>query len=476
VNFAEYCKWQMIFNAISNKSEASSMINSSSDVTNEFSEIGSGRPTTFSTLLPAAPVLVIFIGVVASIFLLAKHIPSGLALSLVSGGLIISATVIAISVAQFQQIRKLESSKLSLAVKVDESQVKVDMLVSESTELNQMMEQVSLHFTELFRRIPAPCFCFTSEGRFQEWNRAFEELTSLPANNILDSPLWKLITIEGNPANVQSVVAAVFSGESFEGMELETPCVDGSARTLLCNMFPLRGEGGKVTAAICAGINITDRISLERRLIANVNKLNMAQSALERKHSELIEANVKLEALAMSDSLTGLKNHRALQDRLKTEFKRSARYGSPVSIALVDVDKFKKYNDSFGHLAGDEVLRQVGRILASCTRDTDFVGRYGGEEFVVVMTHTDYIGALEAGERLRLAIEQAPWEQMRVTVSIGASTMRSEMSHFSELFAEADLALYYSKQHGRNQVFHANDLPDVSEFRTSEVRSTIVIS
>jgi diguanylate cyclase (GGDEF)-like protein len=147
-----------------------------------------------------------------------------------------------------------------------------------------------------------------------------------------------------------------------------------------------------------------------------------------------------------------------------------------MSVLLIDVDKFKKYNDSYGHLAGDEVLKEVARVLQGSTRDTDFVGRYGGEEFVVVMTQTSYLGALEAGERLRLAIEQAPWEQVSVTVSVGVSTIRMDMTHFSDLIADADLALYFSKQHGRNQVFHAKDLPESAAERERTVKSTMIVN
>jgi diguanylate cyclase (GGDEF)-like protein/PAS domain S-box-containing protein len=321
------------------------------------------------------------------------------------------------------------------------------------------MEQLSIHFNELFRRIPAPCFCFDSDGKFKEWNHAFENHTLIDPGMIINESVSNIVTVDADPAKMETLISAVFAGETFEGIELQTAFVGGSDKTLLCNMFPLRGEGGSVTAAICAGIDITERIRLEQRMLSHVEMLSAAQLKLEEQQCELIAANEQLEMLAMCDSLTGLKNHRALQERLTAEYKRSVRYGSPVSVVLLDVDRFKNYNDSYGHLAGDTVLRGVADLLTVSMRDTDFVARYGGEEFVIVLPHTDYLGALEAAERLRASIEAAPWEMTRVTVSIGVATLSPNMGRPSDLIARADIALYYCKQHGRNQVIHSQDLP-----------------
>jgi diguanylate cyclase (GGDEF)-like protein/PAS domain S-box-containing protein len=345
----------------------------------------------------------------------------------------------------------------------------VSRLTTEAEDTNQIMEQVSLHFDELFRKIPAPCFCYDADGRFKEWNRAFENLTLLEPSKIINEPVTTFVSINAEPTKMQSVIAEVFKGETFESIEIQALCASGATKTLLCNTFPLRGEGGKVTAAICAGIDISERIRLEQRMLTHVELLSNTQTQLEEQHAELVAANAKLETMAMCDSLTGLKNHRSLQERLASEFKRSLRYGSLVSIILMDVDRFKKYNDSYGHLAGDAVLRDVASVLSSSMRDTDFVARYGGEEFVAILPHTDYMGALEAAERLRVAIEQFPWELIRVTVSIGISTMKSTMSHHSELIASADRALYYCKQHGRNQVIHAQDLPSNNKLKPRSV-------
>jgi diguanylate cyclase (GGDEF)-like protein/PAS domain S-box-containing protein len=344
-----------------------------------------------------------------------------------------------------------------------ESHQIIENLTLESTELNALMQQVSIHFNEFFQKIPAPCFCFDSDARIKEWNRAFENLTLIDSNGILDQSVSKIVRVDADPYKMNNVVAAVYTGETFEGIELHVLSAGGPDKIILCNIFPLRGEEGIVTAAICAGIDITERIHMERRMLNHVEMLSAAQMQLEEQHSELVAANEKLEMLAMSDSLTGLKNHRALQERLQAEFKRSVRYSLPISVLLIDVDLFKSYNDTYGHLAGDTVLRIVANLLTSSMRDTDFVARYGGEEFVVILPHTAYKGALEAAERVRTAVERATYEFCCVTVSIGISTLVPNMECASDLIASADLALYYCKQHGRNQVIHSQELPRKSE-------------
>jgi diguanylate cyclase (GGDEF)-like protein/PAS domain S-box-containing protein len=368
-------------------------------------------------------------------------------------------TVAIIFCAYWMHRRHVAEGIVSLRVTLQESEQSVSRFAKEAVETNQMMEQVSMHFDELFQRIPAPCFCYDSDGRFKEWNRSFENLTLLEPRKIINEPVSQFVFIDADAAKMDSMMSAVFHGETFEGVELQTLSAAGGCKTLLCNMFPLRGDGGAVTAAICAGIDISERIRLELHMLQHVEMLSVAQSKLEQKQTELVLVNTKLEMLAMSDSLTGVSNHRALQERLSAEFKRSMRYGSALSLLLVDVDRFKNFNDSYGHLAGDSVLREVASILSGSMRDSDFVARYGGEEFIVLLPHADYLGALEAAERLRVAIEQAPWELIRVTASIGVATLKSDKVHYSDLIAQADMALYYCKQHGRNQVMHIQDLP-----------------
>lgn len=189
------------------------------------------------------------------------------------------------------------------------------------------------------------------------------------------------------------------------------------------------------------------------------SELEAMQAELEAQNEQLIEtqdslneANAKLEELATTDGLTGLKNRRALQERMEVDWGRALRYDSPLSLIILDVDKFKSYNDTYGHPAGDEVLRSVGQILADHARETDFVARYGGEEFVVV-AGADVEGAVSLAERFRTAIEEAEWPLRPVTASFGVAThARPGARTAAELLSMADSALYRSKQGGRNRV------------------------
>ena len=186
--------------------------------------------------------------------------------------------------------------------------------------------------------------------------------------------------------------------------------------------------------------------------------LDARQTELETKQMELLDANAQLELLATTDGLTGLKNRRTFDLRLEEEFLRARRYGAPLSLLLLDVDKFKQYNDSFGHPAGDEVLKGVAKILGDGVRVTDIASRYGGEEFALILTSTEAPGAIILAERLRERIEGKEWPNRVVTASIGVSTFRTEMRVRVEMTAAADAALYAAKEAGRNRVIHVKDM------------------
>ena len=181
---------------------------------------------------------------------------------------------------------------------------------------------------------------------------------------------------------------------------------------------------------------------------------------LRRLQIELEEANARLEVLAVTDGLTGLKNRRAFQEKLQEEVARVARYSAPLSLLLLDIDHFKQFNDTFGHPAGDGVLRDVSRILEENSRSTDFVARYGGEEFVLLLPNTDRQGSLVLAENVRKAVERSDWRDRPISVSIGVATLAAANGDGMVLVKEADVALYRSKENGRNCVHHADPFHD----------------
>jgi len=188
----------------------------------------------------------------------------------------------------------------------------------------------------------------------------------------------------------------------------------------------------------------------ERKLAEK--RLEEYSIVLEFQKCELEKANTELETLATTDGLTGLKNHRAFQERLSEEVTRSQRYGTPLSMIMLDVDRFKQYNDTFGHPAGDKVLKSVARILQNCARSTDLAARYGGEEFVILLPETDIEGASIFAERLRLSIESHSWPIRKITASCGAAAFRPNEESGAEMISRADKMLYRSKSAGRNRV------------------------
>ena len=172
---------------------------------------------------------------------------------------------------------------------------------------------------------------------------------------------------------------------------------------------------------------------------------------------ELVESNKRLEMLSITDGLTQLYNHRYFQDELARAFEESQRYGRPLSLAIVDLDFFKKVNDTYGHAVGDEVLKQVSMLFRDSIRSTDLAARYGGEEFAVMMPETELADALVFAEKIRSQVEATQVNtqagSIATTVSIGVSTVPHTRIHAAkELVVAADKALYRAKKNGRNQV------------------------
>jgi len=170
----------------------------------------------------------------------------------------------------------------------------------------------------------------------------------------------------------------------------------------------------------------------------------------------LVLDNTKLFKLAITDGLTGLNLVRHFKNRLNEEIKRARRYGKIFSILFFDIDHFKKFNDTYGHQIGDEVLKQVATIFRGNLReDIDMAARYGGEEMIALLPETDARGGLVVAERLRQAIEAHEFtghtSPLKVTISIGLAEYPLHSNEALELIRKADTALYECKKKGRNQ-------------------------
>jgi two-component system chemotaxis family response regulator WspR len=212
---------------------------------------------------------------------------------------------------------------------------------------------------------------------------------------------------------------------------------------------------------------LVDKAALEAERVDLLAKVQASEARLqklvEERTRELELANQKLEAsnkalkkLVVRDGLTGVHNHRYLQEYLQIEVARSSRYKREFGLLFIDIDDFKRINDEHGHKAGDEVLVRVAEQLQAANRkmrESDFAARYGGEEFVVILPETDVKGAQIKAERIRAAVAQLAFDGVgRVTVSIGVAAYPLHGADPKALLEAADKALYRAKRAGKNQV------------------------
>jgi diguanylate cyclase (GGDEF)-like protein/putative nucleotidyltransferase with HDIG domain len=209
-------------------------------------------------------------------------------------------------------------------------------------------------------------------------------------------------------------------------------------------------------------VGLLDEIWKQRNELANAEELKHLHQELQSKHEALNEANARLAALATTDPLTGLPNHRTVMNRLEEEISRSQRSQETCAVLFIDLDHFKQINDTWGHRAGDAVLCETGRRLSKALRLEDFVGRYGGEEFAIILTDVSQDEARQVAGRLQhvLADEPFDWEaddpslstSISITGSIGVALMRMDGNTCETLIEAADAAMYYAKRTGRNRV------------------------
>jgi diguanylate cyclase (GGDEF)-like protein len=231
-------------------------------------------------------------------------------------------------------------------------------------------------------------------------------------------------------------------------------------------------------AWIVAVMSVAGAVSAMRRIVRPLEELSRAAKRLadkdytargpvagDREIAELgavfnemaaeIEANVNATIQrALTDELSGLPNFRHFSERLKDEIDRAGRYPDRFGLVVVDIDHFKKYNDSFGHQAGNEALQAVSAAIRRSLRTVDFPARYGGEEFVAILPKVDEEGMRVIGERVRQAVEALPPIEGRraITISIGGAIFPEDGTTSAELFTAADTRLYEAKEGGRNRV------------------------
>lgn len=315
------------------------------------------------------------------------------------------------------------------------------------TGLSSPMGDPDFNFAvSLMQYLVVPTFVLDPQGNVIIWNRACERLTGLRADEVLGTNQhWKGFYDHSRPCLADLVVHGRMddintlydahddpAGRAF-GVHAENWCVMprlGNRLYLAIDVGPIHNAQGELVAVV--------------ETLRDMTSEKLAIDELKR--------------MATSDGLTGLVNRRGFDSILRTELASARREKSPLSLVMVDVDHFKPYNDTYGHQAGDECLRQIGAVLSrSAVRPADVVARYGGEEFVLILPTTPPSGAKEVAARVQANLEQlhlrhtaAPLGQ--VTLSMGLTSMPpgGDLSAVG-LLAQADAALYQAKHAGRNR-------------------------
>ena len=279
-----------------------------------------------------------------------------------------------------------------------------------------------------------------------------------------------------HPDDRQSIETALFSyctGETanFE-KEFRMLHKSGSFLWVLCRGIAVRDGQGKACRIAGFQSDITQRKIAENRLEGALDDLKFALASEKVLLDELDKRNKELIELSLTDGLTGLYNHRFIQERFEFEFKRIKRYGGHLSCLMIDIDHFKSVNDSYGHQFGDYVLREIAKIIQSKSREVDICARYGGEEFMII-TNVVLEYAMLFATKLHAAIERHEFsfdgKTARVTVSIGLADYRDDLKSRHELIEHADEALYQAKEDGRNLIRIWKERPGQTEIAIDHI-------
>jgi diguanylate cyclase (GGDEF)-like protein len=242
----------------------------------------------------------------------------------------------------------------------------------------------------------------------------------------------------------------------------DNPDVTGGPRYRFYAGMPIRASGGYAMGTLCVLDYVArtlkpGQVKALRVLACKANTrlaLREQRLMLQRALAATQADNSRLMAMATTDPLTGLLNRRAFLERLMAEFAETRRHGRPLSVAMLDIDNFKRWNDSHGHDIGDEILVRFANLLQESVRETDVVVRYGGEEFVVLLPHTDEPDAMAMCTRLLTRIRAAGWPRGAVTASVGCASLHAGVTHGTCLVTQADEALYAAKRCGKDRAMH----------------------
>ncbi|KOS67701.1 chemotaxis protein CheY [Lysinibacillus contaminans] len=319
----------------------------------------------------------------------------------------------------------------------------------------------------------APCgfMSITTEGIITEVNQTFLEWMGYEQKDLLNEHVESLMSIANKLIFHSYFYPTINLNEYVEELFISFKDSKGITVPYLLNGRRYKNDG--VERIDCILVQMKKRIDYELELrsakkqmeeayvakdqaLANLEQLHLE---IEKKQTELMEMNAILVELSVTDKLTGLKNRRFFQEKLEEHIALYRETGKFFSLLILDIDHFKKVNDTYGHQVGDEVLVQLAHVLTTQTREADIAARYGGEEFVVILPNTDLAESKIIAEQLRQTVEHAQWKTGSLTVSIGIATF-TEQDSDATILKNADQALYASKENGRNRVTHISEITE----------------
>jgi diguanylate cyclase (GGDEF)-like protein len=300
-----------------------------------------------------------------------------------------------------------------------------------------------------------PTFVIDADHRVTHWNLAMESLTGFTAAEMVGTRMhWKAFYASEQPLMADLVVDNANEeaiGSYYHDNYRKSTLIDSAYEVE--KFFPGLGASGRWLFFTAAPIHDGDGI-----IIGAVQTL---LDVTERKLAEedIREREKRYKELSITDSLTKLYNSRHFFRQLRQEVDRANRYGQPLSLVLLDIDNFKRYNDTYGHMEGDRVLSVLAEVIRGNVRSTDTAFRYGGEEFTVILPQTEIESAMAVAERLRESFAKTvltplPDVAVSMTVSIGVSRYIPAEKD-SVFIKRADAGMYTAKQRGKNQVFFA---------------------
>lgn len=305
----------------------------------------------------------------------------------------------------------------------------------------------------------------TAKGIIISWNKGAEQIYGYTADEMIGKYVLQLFP-EQQKNELNQIIRQVELGNPVQQFETTHQTKDHSLIAMSLTYAPVLSSSNALIGVSCIGRDITHQKQIWEELQLHRKELDLL---VELRTQELAETNVKLykeiedrkraeeqlRLLSHKDALTNLFNRRRFFELLESEYNRAKRYGLALSLLVIDIDFFKSINDTYGHSAGDDVLKSFSALGLSLFRSVDVFARTGGEEFIVLLPETGLPGAKDVAERFRCAVENlqidAGENYIHITISTGIITMTKQIRSIEELITKGDKALYAAKKAGRNR-------------------------